>query len=133
MTIGYGSSVRYSVGMSAIRWWYDRESFVVGLERPHKFSAEFVEFRCRINDFAGCDSLRHTNFRLRQIEAPGAGAGLAGLACAVFFIICVQCNLILARFGPLRVYPTIVTDPFPKSRVVARSAASTNLVNFSLD
>ena len=36
-------------------------------------------------------------------------------------------------FGPLRVYLTIVSDPFPKSRVVARSAASINLVNVSLD
>jgi hypothetical protein len=37
------------------------------------------------------------------------------------------------RFGPLARLPTIVSDPFPKSRVVARRAASTNHVNFSLD
>jgi len=36
-------------------------------------------------------------------------------------------------FGPLRVYLTIVSDPFPKSRVVARRAACTSDVNFSLD
>ena len=44
--------------------------------------------------------------------------------------------LVQSDFGP--VWPaarllTIVSDPFPKSRVVARSAASINHVNVSLD
>jgi hypothetical protein len=36
-------------------------------------------------------------------------------------------------FWPAARLPTIVSDPFPKSRVVARSAASINHVNVSLD
>jgi hypothetical protein len=66
------------------------------------------------------------------VKQPNAKTTL-GYCLARSFRILSRRNLILAVFGRRERLPTIVSDSSPKSLVVARRAASTNHVNFSLD